>query len=276
MVTIQLWSRETMNKKKKLVSSVLKLSFLLLVTSLIATVVQGQDIDDVRDTLKEWVAVEKTISQEQADWVAEKALLNDLLSSLDQEERILRETISASQQDTSRADEERLELISRQEAYEQSATVFQERLSLYEMQARQLIPRLPTLLKDEIAPMVNRLYLTEGANYSLSERAQTLVSILSAVQDFDSAITVGTEIRTLASGEQVEVKVLFLGLSRAYFADTAKRTAGIGGPVAGGSDEGWQWREQDDLADDIIRAIDIYENRESPALISLPLEIERN
>ncbi len=254
-------------------SKVIVLSFVFVSSG---AVVNGQDIDDVRDTLKEWVAVEKTISQEQADWVAEKALLNDVLASLDQEERILRETISTAEQDTSRADEERLELISRQEAYEQSAEVLEERLSLYEMQARQLIPRLPTLLKDEIAPMVNRLYLTEGANYSLSERAQTLVSILSAVQDFDSAITVGTEIRTLASGEQVEVKVLFLGLSRAYFADTAKRIAGIGNPVEGGSDDGWQWQEQSGLADDIIRAIDIYENRESPALVSLPLEIEQN
>lgn len=236
----------------------------------------ADQIDDTRNTLKEWVSVEKTISQEQKAWTEDKALLNDLLSSLSQEQRILRETIERAEQDTSRADQERLELISRREAYEQSSAAILERLSLYERQAIQLIPRLPNILKDEMGLMINKLYLTEGSNYSLSERAQNLISILTAVQDFDSSITVASEIRSLNSGEDVEVKVLFLGLSRAFYSDSAKRTAGIGRPAPGGSDDGWAWSEQNDLAGDIMKAIDIYENRDVPALVNLPLNIDAN
>lgn len=252
-------------------------SFALLISlSLGISVGFADQIDDTRSTLKQWVAVEKTISEEQNNWKEDKALLNDLLSSLSQEERILRETIANAEQDTSRADQERLELISRRDAYEQSSNLFEGRLVLYERQARQLIPRLPTLLKDEVGLMINKLYLSEGGNYSLSERAQTLISILSAIQDFDSSITVANEIRTLESGDEVEVKVLFLGLSRAFYADVAKRTAGTGHPVPGGSEDGWQWLEQNDLGDNILKAVEIYENRESPALINLPLEIQVN
>lgn len=240
------------------------------------SVSSADQIDDIRNRLKEWVSVEKTISQEQETWREEKQLLNDVLTSLNQEERILRETITNAEQDVSRADEERLELISRRDAYESSSTLFQEKLVLYERQAIQLISRLPIILQDEIAQLINKLTLSEQNNYSLSERAQTLISLLTAIQQFDSSITVANEIRTISSGEEVEVKVLFLGLSRAFYADTAKRTAGVGSPVDGGSDTGWQWIEQSDLADDVIKAVGIYENNQSPSLVQLPLTIETN
>lgn len=255
-------------------------SFKVLIVGFFAVsgvAVSGADqIDDIRNRLKEWVSVEKTISQEQETWREEKLLLSDVLASLNQEERILRETISNAEQDVSRADEERLELVSRRDAYERSSTLFQEKLILYERQAQQLISRLPIILQDEMSLLINRLILSEQSNYSLSERAQTLISLLTAIQQFDSSITVANEIRTLSSGEEVEVKVLFLGLSQAFYADIAKRTAGVGSPIDGGSDTGWQWVEQNNLADDVINAVEIYENNQSPSLVALPLEIKTN
>ena len=140
----------------------------------------------------------------------------------------------------------------------------------------QLVPKLPVILQDEMGPLINKLYSAEVANYSRSERAQTLINILSAVQEFDSSITVAREIRTLTSGEQVEVKVLFLGLSRGFYVDSEGTTAGIGRQSGGVSEGGWNWVEQPNLASGILKAINIYENRESPALVSLPLQIRSN
>lgn len=265
-----------MNYKSYSIFSARKCILLFLISLGGFSFTYADQLNDTRNILKEWVAAEKTISQEQSEWDEEQALLGDILSSLNQEERILREIIDNAQADTSRADQERLELISQRDDYQKSSSLFQDRLSLYERQAIQLIPKLPIILQDEMGLLINKLNTVEVANYSLGERAQTLINILSAVQEFDSSITVAREIRTLASGEQVEVKVLFLGLSRGFYADSEGTTAGIGRQSDGVSEDGWNWVEQPDLASDILRAINIYENRESPALISLPLQIRSN
>lgn len=265
-----------MKKITRILAAVYTAILSIIIIFLGGTFAYADQVNDIRNFLKEWIAVEKNISREKENWRQEKELLNGILSSLDQEERVLRETIEAAEQDSSRADEERLELISRREAYQQSSNRFREKLVLFERQAAQLIPRLPTLLRDEIGLMTNRLYLAETGNYSLSERAQNLINLLSAIQEFDSSITVANEIRQIQNGEEIAVKVLYLGLSRAFFADQANRVAGIGLPVQGGSDDGWQWIEQIDLSGDINRAIEIYENNSVPELVQLPLSVHSN
>ena len=239
----------------------------------VITSANADHLNDTRNILKEWVSIEKTTSQEQSEWGEEKALLGDILSSLNQEERILKETIKNAQADTSRTDQERLELISLRDEYQKSSGLFLDRLALYERQAIQLVPRLPIILQDEMGLLINKLNSATANNYSLSERAQTLISILSAVQKFDNSFTVANEIRTLSSGKEIEVKVLFLGLSRAFYVDSEGVVAGIGRQNNSRSDGGWNWVEQPELAGEVLKAINIYENRESPALISLPLQI---
>lgn len=238
--------------------------------------VKADQIDDVRNILKEWVSVEKTISQELETWKQERKLLEGVITSLDQEERVLRNTIEVAEKASNRADNERIELFARRNTYQQNAERFGNQLVLYERQVVRLIPRLPIVLRDEIGLMTNKLYLAETGNYSLSERAQTLISLLSSIQEFDSSITVTNEIRTIGSDEEIEVKVLYIGLARAFYADQANRVAGMGRPVHGGSEAGWQWIEQVDLAKDINRAIDIYENSDAPSLIRLPFSVQMN
>lgn len=238
--------------------------------------IQAAPVDDVRDTLKEWVKIEKTISQEQEDWKQEKNLLENVLSSLNQEERVLNNTIATAQQATNRADEERLELISRRDLYQRNSSRVTEQIQIFERQAIQLIPQLPLILRDELGIMVNRLYQAESGSYSISQRAQNLISILSAIQKFDSSISVSNEIRSLGNGDRIEVKVLYLGLSRAFYADENEKISGIGRPIEGGNEAGWQWIEHPDLSEDINNAINIYENNGSLRLIQLPLSLKLN
>ncbi|MCC3861496.1 DUF3450 family protein [Pseudemcibacter aquimaris] len=248
---------------------------MIMILSLGGNVVMADPLSDTRNILKEWVETEKAISQEQSSWAEEEQLLNDVLSSLGQEERILRETIDNAKQDTSRVDQERLELIAKREEYQGNSAIIQERLSLFERQAIQLVNRLPTILRDEMGPLINRLNLINSGQYSLSERAQNLINILSTIQDFDNSITVTREVREIPSGERIEVKLLFIGLSNAYYADEAGRTAGVGSPSNNADGTGWVWQEQAGLSGDILNAIDIYENRESPALVQLPLTLDQ-
>lgn len=254
----------------------LRLHTLLFISLLGPLGAHAAPVDDVRNILKEWVETEKTISQEQESWRQEKDLLENVLSSLNQEERVLNNTIATAQQATSRADDERLELISRREFYQRNSSRFADQLGLFERQAVQLIPQLPIILRDEMGLMINRLYQVDDASYSLGQRAQNLINILSAIQKFDSSITVSNEIRTLNTGDKIEVRVLYLGLSRAFYAAKDERMSGIGRPLEGGSEDGWQWIEQIDLADDINDAIDIYENVDTPGLIQLPLSLQIN
>lgn len=234
----------------------------------------ADQLTDVRNIIKEWVDTEKTISAEQQAWQENKSLLNDILTSLNTEEKILRETINNAKQDTTRADEERLELVSKRDEYRRNSDLLKENIGLYERQAILLVQQVPIILQDEMGPLINKLNKAGSSNYSLSERAQTLISILTAIQQFDNNITVANEIRRLNSGKDGEVKTLYIGLSRAFYVDNAKTTAGYGYPKENAPDGSWEWIEQTNLAGDILNAVNIYENRETPALISLPLQIK--
>lgn len=257
--------------------SAFKITILLILISCIGLFESHADqVDDIRNTLKEWVSVEKTISEEQENWRQEKQLLESVLLSLNQEERVLNNSITEAEQLSTRADNERLELISRRDIFQSNTDQFREQLVLFERQAIQLIPRLPNILREELGLMINRLYLSETSSNSLSERAQNLITILTEIQKFDSSITVSNELRSLNTEEKIEVKVLYLGLSTAFYVDKNNRIAGIGHSAAGGSEEGWHWNEQNDLADEIKNAIHIFENNDAPALIQLPLNIQSN
>ena len=66
------------------------------------------------------------------------------------------------------------------------------------------------------------------------------------------------------------VKVLYLGLCRAYFTSGSGETAGVGSPTS----EGWSWAQRPEIADEVLRIMAVHQKSSQPQIISLPVQLQ--
>lgn len=233
--------------------------------------VYAQDLlGETRSVIQEWVKIEQLISLEKKQWREENASITDILTILSVEQRELSEQIALAQEVASRADEERSLLVEKLTSYQDTSELLATRISDYERQLSLIEPYLPQTLSEELAPRFARINSSfQGSTLSLSERAQIVLSIMSEIESFDSTLTLTTEI--INNSQPVEVRVLYFGLSRAFYVTDNGLAGGYGIPA----ETGWRWQAANDLSATVSRAIDIYETRVSLQLISLPMQVER-
>ncbi len=229
-------------------------------------------LTDTKSIIQEWVRVEQLLSHENQQWDEEKASLNDILKILSAERQELNRQITLAQEIASRADEERSILVEKLSSYQEISDLLEVRISDYERQLVLITAYLPQVLQSELAPRISRLNSSAlGSNLSLSERTQTVLSMMSEIDSFDGRLTLTTELISNSRGEPIEVRVLYLGLSRAFYVNRNATTAGYGVPT----DTGWQWQSANELSANIAKSLDIYETRLTPQLISLPMQVEQ-
>jgi hypothetical protein len=229
-------------------------------------------LGETRSLIQEWVKTEQLVSLEKRQWTEEKSSLSDILTILTAEQRELNNQISLAQDIASRADEERAELVDQLSSYQEISEILRVRISDYERQLLLLTTALPETLRKELAPRFARLDSSnQASSFSLSERAQTVLNIMSEIERFDMKLTLTTEIINNSQNEPLEVRVLYFGLSRAFYVNDNGTLGGYGVP----SETGWQWQSEPELSASISRALDIYETRITPQLIALPMQVVR-
>ncbi|MEZ5489519.1 MAG: DUF3450 family protein [Gammaproteobacteria bacterium] len=226
-------------------------------------------LDETRTTIREWVETEQAISHEKSQWREERASLTTLLSILRAEEETLNEEIALAQDIASRADEERLVLVEQLSSYQEVSALLEVLISDYERQLKIIESYLPQVLRSELQPRLNRLQ-QERTSHSLSERTQNVLNILAEIESFDSRITLASELISVEQDQSIEARILYLGLSKAFFVNESATISGYGSPF----DTGWQWRTDETLSGSIVRAIDVYETRLTPQLVTLPLKVD--
>ncbi len=226
-------------------------------------------LGEAQTAVQEWVRVEQLISQERRQWREEQSAIEGILTILQAERRELGEQISQAQEVTSRADEERASLVAQIGQFEANSAALASRVADYERQLTLISRYLPTPLRSELAPQFARIEaLQGGGDAGLSQRAQTVFALMAAITNFDSRMTLSTEVLEGVYAQAIEVRVLYFGLSRAFYANADLTRAGIGIPA----ETGWQWTSEDDMAVSIGRAIEIHETRVTPQLLDLLME----
>ena len=63
-----------------------------------------QTLDEARNLVSEWVGVEKTISEEKADWEAGQVIIKDMIALLETEKASLMEKIRIAEEGLSESD----------------------------------------------------------------------------------------------------------------------------------------------------------------------------
>ncbi len=231
-------------------------------------------LETTRTTLKTWIETEKQLAQEEAEWEDEKVILEGIIEVINSEITILEDKIDKSQEEISKADAKRAELLDQREKLKSASGVIQARILKLEKKVHTIYPLLPEPLQDTIAPLYSRMPKSESdkaSKQSLSARMQNVIGILSQVDKFNSSIILDSGLRELEDGRQVEIKTLYLGIAYAYFIDATGDYAGYGVPDE--EEGGWKWEKDPSMSLAIASAVQVYEDPQKASYINLPVTI---
>ncbi|MEM9207933.1 MAG: DUF3450 family protein [Pseudomonadota bacterium] len=249
-----------------------RITAVLTLLLLCATPVRAQDGGPWRgldDVVRQWNALEQQRSAVDTRWRERKPLLELQLELLGRERQSLTEFIDTRRQASGEVDQRRLELAARQETLEQNQAMLEVALGDAELTVQSLMPRLPPPLQDAWEEQL--AVLTANPDVTVSERLQTLVSMLTAAEEFDRRLTVHRTTMTDTDGNTLEVRQLYLGLSQGWYTSADGSSTGVG---HAGRD-GWAWIKADDL--DSVSLIAAFEMIENPALaapVTLPVQLK--
>lgn len=224
---------------------------------------------DARATVARWVESQQLIARERREWQEGKQLLESRIALLQQESATLTEELQELGRGNSVTARERGQADLAESAVRETQAALRQSVIALEAEITRLESRLPGPLREKVAPLYARMPDDPlETQVSLAERFQNIIGILNEAGKFDSEITMVSEVRTLSDGKPSEVRTIYLGLGQGYYL-SAKGEAGIGTPV----DDGWQWTPADELAPQILAAVEILQNKSKPQFIPLPVTI---
>jgi len=228
-------------------------------------------LETARSAVREWAATEKAISREAADWVGRETLLNDLIAVEAERIERLEKELAKGEASLSSADEERGELLERQDALLAKAQTIEDFLGRIEGELRALRVRLPEPLENDLATLYQRMPKEAGeTTLGLGERMRTVVTLLARLRQFDGKLTVTESIRALpGGGGEASVRTLYFGLGQAYYLGPDDAGIGLAGP------EGWTWESRPEFEEAIREAMLLAEGGAlEPKFVDLPVVVE--
>jgi septal ring factor EnvC (AmiA/AmiB activator) len=232
---------------------------------------RGALVDSARATLEKWVETQKIISKERSEWQTGREVLGQRIALIESEIRSLREKIAETREGIREAEDKRRELLERKASLKGASASLSELIGPLEQKTQRLVSRLPRSVRDRVSVLAQRIPdEPRETESSLSERFQNVIGILNEVNKFNQNITVTSELRELDGGRTAEVQTLYVGLGHAYFVTPDGKTAGTGSPA----EEGWSWTVDNTIADEVQRAIAIYQDEEVPDYVPLPVTIQ--
>lgn len=238
---------------------------------LVANGFSQEPIADTRTTLQKWVETRQMTSKLRADWAADKELLLESIKMFEREAKNLDELIAKVDTGNDVARKERAEQEKLDAEYQTALDKIKSLLGGLEQKALALAKTFPPPLAEKLNVFLKRLAEDPATTkYSAGERVQAIVAVLAEADKFNGAISVTSELRKDASGTEIQVRVIYLGLAQGYYTDKEGKLAGVGTPSA----EGWKWSSEATLAPSINQVIDMYENAKPPAFVTLPAKIQ--
>ncbi len=212
----------------------------------------------------EWIETRRLISEEAAAWQSEKATLADLNAIRLRETDQLDEFVKAAGARVEELAKQKATTAEERTSLQQWRRDLDLRFATLETSVKEILPRLPTPLRDKVEDAALRLESGE-ADRPLQDRVRDVLLVLQAAKEFDDGFTVYTDLREF-DGEKREVRVLYLGLSQAWYVDASGSRSGYGLPAA----QGWEWTEDASIAAAVRQAIDIQTGEATAAFVKLP------
>lgn len=245
-------------------------TFALFVPLLLGAAENSNSLSTARDNVSQWVQTQQLISRTRAEWESDREMLQQSKALFERELQAIHEEMGKQSTNSSVADAERLKLEGELKKSNEALDAARTQVGAMESELRKLLPLLPEPVMSGAQQLLNRLP-ADPANTKagVSERVQTVVSLLNEVDKFNNAVTVFTEKRRNTQGEEVSVETVYIGLGAAYFVNESGNFSGTGHP----GDHGWEWTVDPALAGDVREIIRIYRNERTARFVPLPVAI---
>lgn len=227
--------------------------------------------DTLQELVQQWIELQREMADAQRAWKGEKTLLLEEIKLLRHRKQKLKKSIASvkkqqrdAEKRSAKLEDERKKLTEHIDNLEHILAIINERLL-------RISPLLPPAVQDKIADEIASLQKdprskkTKAIDTSLK---QTL-TVLRAIQRADNRLHEGRI--TLAPNEkqQIEMRVLYFGLARAFAVSPDKHFAAIGVPKA----SKWHWQWQNDIAPAVAKALSIMRDKQTADFVSLPFEL---
>lgn len=230
------------------------------------------NIQSVESDTDRWIQLQSKISQAQSAWKSEKALLEGSIALLETEQSTLTSNLESNREASKVFETNRDRLVARVEEHREALDALATPLSELESGVRELLPKLPAPLQQEVSAYLAKLEQSErGAPASLATRAQSLVAICAAIDRFSNSLTTARVARPGLDSGEVSVRVIYWGLAGGYGVDDANGRAWV---IKPGS-SGWSWEQRDEVYEPVFELIKSYEEENyAPSLLTLPAAID--
>ncbi|MCA9321735.1 MAG: DUF3450 family protein, partial [Planctomycetes bacterium] len=224
-----------------------------------------------RSKLEQWVETRRITSQERRDWTLGREVLEQRIDLVKQEIAALQTRIGEADQTIGESDSKLEGLRAKNKELKAGAEALAKTIASFENRTKELLKRLPDPARESVQLLAQRIPEDpEKTELRLAERLQYVVGVLNSVNKFNTSVHVRKEVRPLPGGTSAEVTALYLGLGQSYYVNGPKTAAAIGSVSA----EGWTWRAAPGDAEEIARAIAIYENEAEASYVRLPVRID--
>jgi hypothetical protein len=227
-------------------------------------------LEETRLVMGKWIETQQIISKERNDWQQGKEILVSRVDLVKREIAGLEEKIQQAQASAAETNAKRDEQLAKTEELKASAAQLTEAAAAMEARIRELFGALPDPIQAKLQPLRQRIP-EDPANtrVSVAERFQNVLGILNELNKANTDITVTYEVRNLSDGKPSEVQVIYVGLAQAYYVSPGGE-AGIGRPGA----QGWQWESSNAIANDVLKALEIFQAKHTPAFVPLPVKLQ--
>jgi len=237
----------------------------------ILSIATGSTLDETVTVLEEWVETERQISESEAEWEANKASMENLISIYSSEIETLTELIADAEKDTSAAEILRAELNEQSKAVKIIENQVITELIETEEQIKTLQPLLPLPLQEELNPWFNAIPEDpKESKLAIGQRIQPILAILTQVQKFNQVVNVFEGFREFEAGRTVQTDTIYFGLGVAYYIDQADEHAGVGYLGA----EGWEWRDDKALIPAVRNFLNIYKGTQQATYVNMPVSVK--
>ncbi len=245
--------------------------FCLLIPILVGFALRAHaDVDSIESDAEKWIELQTRIAEENAKWKIEKELLESSILVLTTEQESLKESLESNKVASDLYEKNRNRVVSKLKENGDALQHLMGKMEEYESQINSIYAGLPEPLQKEVESMMRKIpAMIDDEPLSVAARIQSLISVLTSIDQFNNALNLTHQLRKNSDGTQIDVRVLYWGLSVGYAVDGRGNQAWVLKP----GESGWTWNEANDMTSDIQDLMDVYEKRGSPRLISLPASL---
>jgi len=246
---------------------------LTMLLAMVASHAQESDLtadpESSRELIRQWVQTERIISEEKSAWQVEKQQMQELLGIYQQELKLLDEELNQAGTSAELIDENKEKLEASLRQYRDARQLLRATITRLLPRMRKLVTRFPQPLQEELTTEINVL---DGSNALDEPRdvLKSIIAVLNTASRFNRTVTLVEETRAVSDEKKITVKVLYLGLCRAYFTSGSGETAGVGSPTS----DGWTWAQRPEIADEVLRIMAVHQKSSQPQIISLPVQLQ--